>query len=379
MIGKEGVVDPRNRELAELLVNYSCAVKRGEKLLVESVGFDPLELIHEIVHVASKAGAHVFTNFRHETLQRRFLLDATEEQIKAQAKYDLYRMRDMNCFIGIRAGSNTMELGDVPPEKQQLWTKHYVTPVHFKTRVEKTRWVVLRFPNDAMAQNAHKPLHAFQDFYYDVCTLDYRKMSKAMDPLKRLMEATDRVEIKAPKTDLTFSIKGLPAVKCDGRLNIPDGECFTAPVRNSINGTICFNAAALFEGIVFDEIVLGFRNGKVVEADAGAQTEKLEAILDRDRGARYVGEFALGFNPYVTEPMLDALFDEKIAGSLHMALGNAYDDCDNKNRSSIHWDLVHIQRPEKGGGEIRFDGKLIRKDGEFVPRALQGLNPDRLT
>ncbi len=371
-------MDPRSTKLANLLVSYSCGVKKGEKLLVECVGFDPHDLVHEILREATKVGANPFVKFRTDTLLRRFLLDANEEQIKAQAKYDLYRMRDMDCFIGIRAGKNTMELGDLPADKRSLWTKHYVTPVHFKTRVTKTRWVVLRYPNAAMAQNAHESIHAFEDFYYKVCTLDYRKMSKAMDPLKKLMDETDRVTIKGPKTDISFSIKGFESVKCDGHLNIPDGECFTAPVRDSLNGTICFNAAALFEGVVFDEIHLTFRNGKVIDADAGTQTDRLNEILDRDRGSRFVGEFALGFNPYVTEPMLDALFDEKIAGSLHMALGNAYDECFNGNRSSIHWDLVHIQRPERGGGEIYFDGELVRRNGMFAPTALRGLNPGRL-
>lgn len=371
-------MDPRNTKLANLLVNYSVEVKKGDKLLIECSGFDALDLVHEIMGAAIKKGAHVYYNFRHDRLTRRFLHDTDEEQIKAHAKYDLYRMKDMDCFIGIRAAGNTMELSDVPPGQMKLYGKHYGTPVHMKVRVPKTRWVVMRYPNDSMAQNAHKPLHVFEDFYFDVCTLDYAKMSKAMDPLKAIMDSTDKVHIKAPGTDLSFSIAGLKAIKCDGKLNIPDGECYTAPVRTSINGTIRFNTAALFEGIVFDEINLVFKNGKVVDCDAGAQTSKLNEILDRDAGARYVGEFALGFNPYVTDAMLDALFDEKIAGSLHMALGNAYDDCFNGNRSAIHWDLVHIQRPEKGGGEIWFDGKLIRKDGEFVPKDLQGLNPNKL-
>jgi aminopeptidase len=371
-------VDPRNTKLAKLLVDYSCEVKKGEKLLIESNGFDALDLVHEITHVAVTKGAHVYHNFRHDRLNRRFLLDADEEQIKAHAKYDLFRMKDMDCFIGIRGSGNTMEMSDVPSGQMKLFGKHYATPVHFKVRVPKTRWVVLRYPNDSMAQNAHKPLQVFEDFYFDVCTLDYGKMSKAMDPLKAMMDATDKVAIKAPGTDLTFSIAGLKAIKCDGKLNIPDGECYTAPVKTSINGTIRFNTPALNEGVVFDEIKLTFKNGKVVEADAGGQTGKLEEVLNRDAGSRYVGEFALGFNPYVTDAMLDALFDEKIAGSLHMALGNSYDDCFNGNRSAIHWDLVHIQRPEKGGGEIWFDGKLVRKDGLFVPKELQGLNPNKL-
>lgn len=371
-------MDSRITKLADLLVNYSCAVKKGEKVLVECMGFDPLNLVHEVTHMATQAGGMVFTNFRHDRITRRFLLDAGEEQIKAQAKYDLYRMKDMDCYIGVRGTPNTMEMGDVPAAALKLYNKYYNDPVHMKTRVPKTRWVVLRWPNDAMAQNAKQSLFAFEDFYFNVCTLNYAKMSKAMDPLKARMEATDRVEIKAPGTDLSFSIRGLPAIKCDGHVNIPDGELYTAPVRDSINGTIRFNTASFFEGTVFDSVDLRFKNGKVIEASAGALSEKLNAILDRDSGSRYVGEFALGFNPYVTDAMLDTLFDEKIAGSLHMALGNAYDDCFNGNHSSIHWDLVHNQRPEKGGGEIYFNGKLVRKDGLFTIRELAGLNPDRL-
>ncbi len=371
-------MDPRITKLAKMLVEYSCGVKEGEKLLVECNGFDCLDLAHEVTSVATRKGAYVFQNFRNDQVLRRFLHDASEEQIRAQAKYDLYRMRDMDCYIGVRASSNTMEMGDVPPEKLKLYMKHYGTPVHLKTRVPKTRWVVLRWPNNSMAQNAHRPLHVFEDFYFDVCTMDYRRMSKAMDPLKALMESTDRVEIKAPGTDLSFSIKGMPAIKCDGHLNIPDGELFTAPVKASVNGTVRFNTRTLFEGTVFDAIALTFRNGKVVKAEAGGRTERLNSILDRDPGARYLGEFAFGFNPYVTEPLLDTLFDEKIDGSFHMALGNSYDDAPNGNKSAIHWDIVQIQRKEHGGGEILFDGRLIRKDGLFVQKELKGLNPAAL-
>ena len=371
-------MDPRITKLADGLVNYSCGVQPGEKVLVECIGFDAFPLVHELTRVATRAGGIVFTNFRHDRLLRQFLHEADEAQIKAQAKYDLARMKEMQCYIGVRGTPNTMEMGDTPVEKLKLWNKYYNEPVHMRTRVPKTRWVVLRWPNDSMAQNAHKPLYVFEDFYFDVCNLDYRKMSKAMDPLKALMESTDRVQIKAPGTDLTFSIKGLPAIKCDGHVNIPDGELFTAPVKHSINGTIRFNTPSLFEGTVFENITLTFKAGKIVEADAGANSEKLNGILDRDPGARFVGEFSFGFNPHIKDAMLDTLFDEKIAGSLHMALGNSYDECPNGNKSSIHWDIVLIQRPEHGGGEVRFDGKSVRQDGIFVPKELKGLNPDRL-
>ncbi len=371
-------MDQRTTELANILVNYSCAIKKDDRLLVEANGFDSLDLIAEIIRIATKKGAFVFHQFRHDTTQRALLTHANEEQIKAQAKYPLYQMKDMDCYIGVRATPNIAELSDVPSKKTAWFAKHYGIPVHLKVRVPNTRWVVLRYPNYAMAQSAKMPLSAFEDFYYDVCTMDYGKMSRAMNPLKRLMDRTDHVQIMAPGTDLEFSIKGLTSIKCAGKLNIPDGECFTAPVRESIEGKVRFNAGSLLEGVVFEDIDLVFSKGRVVEAKSGANTKKLNEILDRDKGARYVGEFAFGFNPFITKPMLDILFDEKIAGSFHMALGNAYDECDNGNKSSLHWDLVQIQTPKKGGGEIWLDGKLIRRNGRFIPKSLQGLNPENL-
>lgn len=377
-VGKEDGVDPRATRLAEVLVNYSCGVKKGENLLVEAFGFDALDLVGEIVRVATRKGANVFYELRHDALLRTLLKNADEGQIRAQAKHPLAQMKDMQCYIGIRAAANIAELSDVPSQKQRWYTQHYRKPVHLEQRVRHTRWVGLRYPNDSMAQAARMPRQAFEDFFYSVCTMDYAKMSRAMSPLKRLMEKTDRVEIKGPGTDLSFSIKGLPAIKCDGKMNIPDGEIFTAPVRESMNGTVRFNAGSLLEGIVYGPIDLAFKKGKVVKAESGAQTKKLNEVLDRDEGARYVGEFSFGINPFIHEPMLDILFDEKISGSFHMAVGNAYDECDNGNKSSIHWDLIQIQTPAYGGGEIHFDGKLIRKDGRFVPAALQVLNPENL-
>ncbi len=371
-------MDPRTTRLAELLVGYSCKVKRGEKLLVEVNGFGPLGLVEELVRIATKKGAFVFYEFRHDSLLRTFLKSASEDQIKAQAKYPLHQMKDMDCYIGIRATPNLAEMSDVPSSKTTLYARHYRGPVHLKLRVPRTRWVVLRYPNHAMAQSARMPLAAFADFYYDVCTMDYRKMSRAMNPLKRLLDKTDHVRIKGRGTDIAFSIKGIGSEKCDGRMNIPDGEVFTAPVMGGMEGTVRFNAGSLQDGVVFGDIDLTFRKGRVVKAESGSNTKKLNEVLDRDHGARSVGEFALGVNPFITKPMLDILFDEKIAGSFHMALGNAYDETDNGNRSSLHWDLIQIQTPAMGGGEIWFDDKLIRKDGVFVPKSLQGLNPENL-
>jgi aminopeptidase len=244
-------------------------------------------------------------------------------------------------------------------------------------RVNKTRWVVLRWPSPSMAQAANMSTEAFEDFYFDVCTMDYRRMARAMVPLEKRMRAADRVHLKGPGTDLTFSIKGIGAKPCNGLRNIPDGEVFSCPVKDSVEGTIQFNTPTLYSGTRFENVRLEFKAGKIVGA-TGSNTRRLNEILDTDAGSRYIGEFSLGFNPHIQNPMCDILFDEKIAGSLHFTPGQAYEDCDNGNRSAVHWDMVLIQRPEWGGGEVWFDGELLRKDGLFLPSDLRGLNPNRL-
>jgi aminopeptidase len=231
-----------------------------------------------------------------------------------------------------------------------------------------------------MAQSAQMSTEAFEDFYFRVCAeVDYDKMRLAMKPLNDLMDKTDQVAITGPGTDLKFSKKGIPTIPCFGERNIPDGEIFTCPVRDSINGHVQYNCDTLYRGAVFSGVRLEFKNGRIVQATAGGQTARLNEILDADEGARHIGEWSLALNPHILKPMNDILFDEKIAGSFHLTPGQAYETADNGNRSQIHWDMVCIQRPDYGGGEIRFDGKLIRKDGLFVLPELAGLNPDRLS
>ena len=287
------------------------------------------------------------------------------------ATHELARMKKMHAYIALRGSNNITELSDVPVDRLKMLGKK-MRPV-LDQRVQKTKWVVLRWPTPSMAQLAGMSTEAFEDFYFDVCTLDYRKLRPGMKALKSLMERTDRVEIKGPGTDLRFSMKGIPAVVCGGDRNIPDGEVFSCPVRDSVQGHVTFNAPTIYQGTSFDGIRLDFRDGKIVEATSN-QTAKLNKILDSDAGARYVGEFSLGFNPRVLHPMRDILFDEKIAGSFHFTPGQAYEEADNGNRSQVHWDLVNIQRKDYGGGEIYFDGKLIRRDGEFLPQPLRSLN-----
>ncbi|TVY00667.1 aminopeptidase [Cohnella terricola] len=368
--------DPRIQKLAANLAGYSVKVKPGDNVLIEMIGSER-ELLKSLIEEVAKLGGNPFVEIEDRAVLRTLLMNANEEQLKTWAEYDLERMKRMDAYIGIRAGENMNELADVPGDVMKQYDRIHRHPVHMEQRVKKTKWVILRYPNGSMAQSASMSTEAFEDFYFDVCNLDYAKMDRAMDPLHELMNRTDEVRIVGPGTDLTFSIKGIGAQKCSGERNIPDGEVYSCPVRDSVNGTISYNTPSVYNGFTYENIKFRFENGKIVEATAN-DTDRINALLDSDEGARFIGEFSLGFNPYILHPMKDTLFDEKIAGSLHFTPGQAYEVTDNGNRSSIHWDLVLIQRPEYGGGEVYFDGKLIRKDGLFVIPELEGLNPESL-
>ncbi|MCB9853132.1 MAG: aminopeptidase [Phycisphaerales bacterium] len=370
--------DPRITRLADVLINYSCAVKPEEKILIEAIDV-PHFFTSECVRLAREAGGLPIVKLESNEIKRAQMMHGSRASWEFVEACENHVMKQVDCYIGARGSFNVSELSDVPGDKQALYENTVWKNVHIVSRVKHTRWVVLRWPHPSMAQMAEMSTPAFEDYYFNVCTLDYARMAKAMIPLKVRMEQTDRVRLLGPRdTDLTFSIKGIPAVPCDGKLNIPDGEVFTAPVRESINGVIQYNAPSLYRGTTHTDVRFEFKNGKIVNATSSS-TQKLNEVLDADAGARYCGEFAIGFNPYCTRPMKDILFDEKIAGSIHLTPGACYDDAPNGNKSDIHWDLVLIQRPEYGGGEMYFDDTLVRKDGEFVVDDLKGLNPASLT
>jgi aminopeptidase len=362
--------DARFDKLARLLVEYSIRLKRNETVFIETFDVSD-EMAIALIRAVRKAGATPLVQIQRAQVNRALAIDATERQLNLTARHELARMKKMDAYIAVRGSDNITELADVPARQMKLIAKK-MRPVQDQ-RVKKTKWVVLRWPTPSMAQLAGMSTEAFEDFYFEVCTLDYRKLQPGMRALKALMEKTDRVEIKGPGTDLRFSVKRIPAVICGGDRNIPDGEVFTAPVKNSVEGHLTFNAPTIYQSTSFDGIRLEFREGKIVDATSN-QTAKLNTILDSDPGARYIGEFSLGFNPYILQPMRDILFDEKIAGSFHFTPGQAYEEADNGNRSQVHWDMVSIQRPDYGGGEIYFDAKLIRRDGEFLPKQLRTLN-----
>ena len=370
------MLDPRIKTLSYNLVNNSCRVKPGENVLIEIFG-EHFEIAVQVVTEVYAAGGYPFVHLRNNNILRALISGASMENMGVWADIDSALMKKMDAYIGIRGGNNSSELSDVPGDKMELYTTVYGKQVHGQIRVPDTKWVVLRYPSPSMAQMANMSTEAFEDYYFDVSCLDYSKMGREMEHLKRLMEHTDRVRIVGPGTDLSFSIKGMNAVPCAGELNIPDGEVFTAPIKNSVNGRITYNTPSLYQGATLEGISFEFTDGKIVSA-TGNNPEKINKILDTDEGARYIGEFAIGVNPFITSPMKDTLFDEKIAGSIHLTPGKCYDEADNGNSSAVHWDIVLIQTPEYGGGEIYFDDVLIRKDGLFVLPELKGLNPDNL-
>ncbi len=371
------MIDPRITKLAETLVGYSCAVGSGEKILIEAIDV-PHEFTTECIRVASERGGMPLVLLKSLQVERALRSHATLPQFELMTEVENTAMKNVDCYIGARGSHNVAELSDVPPEGTNIYESTVWQEVHTKTRVKSTRWVVIRWPNPSMAQLADMSTEAFEDFYFDVCTMDYARMGSAMKALEKRLNAANKVHIKGPgETDIRFSIKGIPSVPCDGKLNIPDGEVFTAPVRDSINGIIQYNAPSLYRGVTHEDVRFSFENGKIIDGSS-SNTTALTKVLDTDEGARHVGEFAFGLNPYITKAMKDILFDEKIGGSIHLTPGGCYDEAPNGNTSAIHWDLVMIQTPEHGGGEIYLDGKLIRKDGLFVVDDLKPLNPENL-
>ena len=369
--------DPRYQELADVLVNFSTKVKPGENLLLEAIDVPPA-FVEAMIAACTAAGARPFLQLRDQQLWRALLHDASKEQLQLQAKVDAELMSNMDAYVGVRGSNNVSEWSDVPKERIQLYEELYAKPVHFDLRVPKTKWCILRWPTSAMAQLAQMSTRAFEDFYFKVCTLDYSRMANAIEPLRERMNQTDQVRLVSPGTDLRFSIKDIPAIPCAGEMNIPDGEIFTAPVRDSVQGTIQFNTPTIYQGVSHQDIHLEFEDGQVIAARSN-NSEHLNQVLDTDSGGRYVGEFAIGFNPHIQTPMKDILFDEKIAGSIHFTPGQAYEEADNGNRSKIHWDMVLLMDEAAGGGEIWFDDVLIRKNGRFVEgQGLDALNPENL-
>ncbi len=363
--------DPRIERMAEVIVDYSTGVKRGDIVQIQAYGAACAPLLKEVYARCLDRGArYVDYQVLLPDVGRVFYDRADKTQLEYFPEHKLDFMKKVDVYVGIAAVENAMELANA--DQESIVIRDRVMRPILDERVKNTRWVVCRYPTHGAAQDAKMSLEEYEDFLFAACNIDWTAESKKQEKLKALMDGTDRVTIRASDTDISFSIRGIGAVKCDGRHNLPDGEVYTAPVRDSVEGYITYNCPSIYQGKEFNDVRLEFKRGKIVRAAAPQMVDALNRVLDTDEGARYIGEFAIGVNPRIDRPMRNILFDEKIFGSIHLTPGQCYDECDNGNRSAVHWDLVKILR---GDGEIYFDGVLIQKDGLFVHRDLTDLNP----
>ncbi|MCH8558801.1 MAG: aminopeptidase [Balneolia bacterium] len=357
-------------KLAETLLTHSCELKKGENIMIQLVGLNGIGLVRALTERAREMGAHPFIRIEDSETNRVLLEKGDEGFWKNQAAADqLPLMKNMQAFVGIRASENIYENSKVGKTENAAFAEHFLQPVHFDQRVNHTKWVVLRYPSAAFAMNAKMPTAEFARFYYDACLLDYNKLKKAMEPLEARLRKADEIHLLGDGTDIKFSVKGQNWISCYGERNIPDGELFSSPLIDSVEGEITY-APSVYQGKPFEFVKLKVEKGVVVDFDS-SDNDALKSILDTDPGARRFGEFSFGTNPVITKPMYDILFDEKIYGSNHLTLGQDYDIAPNGNKSSIHWDLVCI------GADVYLDGALIRKGREFVTDDLKVLNPER--
>ena len=364
----------RLKKLSNIIVNHSIKVKKNDKVLITYMSNDATEFVKYLIKdILKNEGIPEvkYNNPEFNELIKRELNDNIIENRKNTLKFEV---NEYDSFIQIH--SNLSDYFDKSVDNNlNKKMKENLKP--FKDiLVNKRHWVLLNYPSLIDSYKAKMTYDDFFNFSLDVMTVDYDKMHHDMLPLKALMEKTDKVRITGKNTDITFSIKGLPAIICSGEANIPDGEVFTAPIRDSVNGIITYNTPSPYNGYVYNNVSLTFKDGKIIECHSSNDEEKLKELFETDEGSKYVGEFSFGLNPKILEPMGDILFDEKIKGSIHFTPGAAYAECDNGNKSNIHFDMVLIQRAEYGGGEVYFDDKLIRKDGKFVIKELENLNYD---
>lgn len=367
-------MEEKQEKLADTIVNYSLHVNENDKVLITYQSSESKSFVEKLIKKIFLRGGIPFTNYVDPFISNLLKENSTSNRIDLIKEYQKFELDHFDSFINIKYNLNDYESGSIPKKiRDEISFKTY--EIHNKL-VNERKWVLLNYPSYVDSYKAKMKYEDFLNYSFDVMNVDYSKMSKDIEPLKKLMDKTKKVRITGNGTDITFSIKGMKSIPCTGESNIPDGEIFTCPVRDSVNGVIKYNTTSTYNGEVFSNIRLEFINGKIIDAtcDDESKNEKLNIIFDTDEGSRYVGEFSLGLNPKILVPMGDILFDEKIFGSIHFTPGAAYKECYNGNDSNIHWDLVLIQRREYGGGEIYFDDVLIRKDGLFILPELRHLN-----
>ncbi len=354
------MADQRIKRLAEILTGYSIRIKKGDIIRL-NFGIAAKELAHECYKLILRKGALPVTHVIVPGFAYSFYEFAGERQIKRITKSAFSEAKESAGSISIGAENNTKEFTNIIPKKLALRSKA-VNPLS-EIYLKKNNWVGCEFPTDALAQEAEMSLSEFEDFLYNATNIDWAKESKRQDKVKKLLDKGKEVRIVSKDTDITFSIKGRTGIKCCGKRNMPDGEVYAAPVENSVNGYIRYTFPAIKSGKVVEDVYLEFKHGSVIRATAKKNQDFLKAMIATDKGSKYLGEFGIGLNYNIKKFIRNTLFDEKIGGTIHLALGMAYKRGGGRNESAIHWDMIKDMR---NGGALYIDGKLVQKNGRFV-------------
>lgn len=359
------------QKLIKTIVEHSCNISKSDHVLLFASHNIEESFLEALIKEINSKGAYCYFELINDRLKSISQSVADEEYANFMIKSDIEKYKNCNVRIFIQKENNRYESKIVPNESKTFLQK---ARDKFFFHILQKRWLYLQFPSDLDAHLHKMSGSEFENFFFNACTIDYSELEKNLQPLKKLMEKTDNVRICGNGTDISFSIKDIPAVICSGNHNIPDGEIYTAPIKNSVNGIIRYNAPHNMFGESFEDIKLTVKDGKIIKVDCKEKADLLYKYMSIDEGGLYFGEFALGVNKAITKSTGNTLFDEKINGSFHLTSGNCYNKANNGNKSCTHEDFVCIQTPEFGGGEIYFDNILIRKDGKFTLKELEILN-----
>ncbi len=353
--------DPRVSKLASILVHHSIEVKKGDVVLISSSTELAKPLVLEVYREVVKSGGHPLTSIGFEETSNIFYKYASKDQLLNFPKIKMYEAKNIDCVVNIRAAANKKALSNIDPKALSERSK-VLRPIGEEI-VNNKRWILCNFPTNGLAQEADMSLDEYEDFVYSATNIDWNKVKKEELKLKKALDKAGEVRIVGEDTDLTVSIKGRKAIPCYGERNMPDGEVFLSPVEDSADGHIYYEMPAIYQGREVTGIRLKFRDGKVVDAGADKNEKFLITMLDTDKGARYLGELGIGVNYGIQKFTKDILFDEKIGGTVHLAVGRSYEDAGGKNISAIHWDMIKDLRKK---GAIYLDGKAIQKNGRFL-------------
>lgn len=351
-------MDKRWQQLAEILVNYSTGVQPGERVMIAMSEVETYPLVHAVYEAAIKADGFPQVQFLSESLRHLVMKYGNEAQINWTPEIEAYGMEWADVYFGLRGAYNLYEHADIP--SATLAANQRAMGKVSNLRWQQTRWCLVRVPNAAFAQQAETDLETITNMFFDACLLDWPTMARRWQHLADQLNQGSHVRLVGKGTDLSFSVTGRRWVVLDGKLNMPDGEVFTAPVDDSVNGYITFELPGVLGGRLIPQIRLAWQDGELIEAGAGEHHDYLHQILATDAGARRIGEFGIGLNPHITRFCKDILLDEKIGGTVHIALGRAYPECGGVNQSAIHWDIIKDLRQE---GTLYLDGVAVLEAG----------------